>query len=980
MFEKTGQPRLFGLPAGVDFPGEVAAGLVARLARHPPEVRARVTVYLNSSRMRERVQAALMSHGAGLLPRLRVLTDVGADPAFDMPPAVPEVRRRLEMSAPVSRLLALEKRLQPGTTVYDLADSLARLSDEMQDEGVAPGAFEATGIADNHAAHWEASLRFLRIITPWLGTGTLPDGATRQRRAVEAMVDGWCKDPPRDPVIVAGSTGSRGTTLLLLKAVAQLPQGAVILPGFDFDMPDFAWNSLLSGPVPAEDHPQYRHANVMAELGLGPGGVRRWTDRPQHDPARGRLVSLALRPAPVTDQWLTEGTSLGSLEPATRNMTLIEAADPRTEAQAIAAVLRKAAEDGRRAALVSPDQALVRRVTAALDRWRIVPDSSSGEPLPLTAPGRFLGQIAALFGRQLTIESLLALLKHPITATGADLRGPHLLLTRELELHLRRHGPPFPGGSDLQRWAAGRRNREADPWVGWLAPLIGSIPDGSDRPILAWIDTFLDLAGRIAAGPGGSVEASGLWREEAGAAAAGVLKTLKAEAPWGGPVDAAGFSNLLARQLEPERVRQTVAAHPLVVFRGTREARELDADLVILAGLNEGSWPEAPPPDPWLSRQMRLQIGLALPERQIGLSAHDFQQAIAAPEVIISRAVRDDEAETVASRWLDRLTNLVSGLPGGDGALAAMRERGRGWVRLAAAAEAPLPAPPAPRPAPRPPADARPRELPVTAIRTLIRNPYDIYAKYVLRLHPLDPLFPEADARLRGQALHRIVEDFVRHRPEDETPEAATARLLAVAETVLLDEVAWPSARRLWLARIRRFAGWLVTTEEARSECGAPVVLETGGGVNLTSHPFRLTARPDRIDLLADGTLQIFDYKSGAPPSAAAQKAFEKQLPLEAAMAERGAFAEVGPLPVSAATYIRLGGEGQERSQDRAALDPDGHWAGLERLVGHFLDAAAPFPARRAMFSEKDTSDYDHLARFGEWEASDTPEPEDVGR
>ena len=110
-----------------------------------------------------------------------------------------------------------------------------------------------------------------------------------------------------------------------------------------------------------------------------------------------------------------------------------------------------------------------------------------------------------------------------------------------------------------------------------------------------------------------------------------------------------------------------------ICIRGSREAREVQADLVILAGLNEGIWPQPAAPDPWLSRQMRLKLGLLLPERQIGLAAHDFQQALAARQVILTRATRDDEAQTVPSRWLDRLINLMTGLEGETGAVQAMQ-------------------------------------------------------------------------------------------------------------------------------------------------------------------------------------------------------------------------------------------------------------------------------------------------------------------
>jgi len=153
---------------------------------------------------------------------------------------------------------------------------------------------------------------------------------------------------------------------------------------------------------------------------------------------------------------------------------------------------------------------------------------------------------------------------------------------------------------------------------------------------------------------------------------------------------------------------------------------------VILGGLNDGTWPEAPAPDPWLNRKMRSDAGLLLPERRIGLSAHDYQQAIAAPQVWITRAIRSDEAETVPSRWLNRLGNLLGGLgdAGGPEAWTEMRTRGQHWLDQVTALEEITRVPPAPRPSPRPPMAARPRDLSVTEIKRLIRDPYAVYAKH----------------------------------------------------------------------------------------------------------------------------------------------------------------------------------------------------------------------------------------------------------
>ncbi|MDW4549125.1 double-strand break repair protein AddB [Defluviimonas sp. D31] len=981
MFEPSAAPRLFGLPPGADFPAALVSGLVAKMADQPPAAMARVTLYLNTGRMQRRVRAEFDRHGARFLPRLRLVTDLGRDPLAGLPPPVPALRRRLELAQLVAGLLARQPDFASGTAAIDLADSLARLMAEMQGEGVAPAALEAPDLAENHAAHWERSLAFIRIVARYFADDAVPDAEARQRRIVEALAERWAKAPPEDPVLIAGSTGSRGATLALMAAVARLPQGAVVLPGVDFDMTDAAWNSLSSGRIPAEDHPQYRFLKLVETLGLPADAIRSWPGAAP-DPARNRLISLALRPAPVTDQWMAEGANLGPLAPTVERLSLIEAPSPRAEAVAIALRLRRAAEEGQRAALISPDRMLTRRVAAALDRWGILPDDSAGQPLAQSAPGRFLRHVAGLLGRRLSAEALLILLKHPLTATGSHLRGDHLRFTRDLELKLRRSGPPFPEGADLRSWAKARGEAERIAWADWIGGWIAELDAGKKRPLSAWTETFLALAGKIAAGPGGNSDDSELWREEAGRVALAAMEELRREAGHGGDYGPADFADLITALLGQGTVRRTEGAHPLIAIWGTLEARVQGADLVILAGLNEGIWPALPAPDPWLSRQMRLKTGLLLPERQVGLSAHDFQQAAGAPEVILSRAVRDDEAETVPSRWLARLTNLLDGLPAQDGkeALAAMRARGAGWLDLAAALEAPeVTTDPARRPAPRPPVADRPRELAVTGIRTLIRDPYAIYARYMLRLKPLDPLRATPDARQRGQVLHRIVEEFIRGRPEGESEAAARDRLMTLAETILGEEIPWPSAQRIWLAKLGRVADSFVAAEARREARGAPVILEKKGSVPLESGHFTLVAKPDRIDLLDDGRVHIYDYKTGRPPSDKQEEAFEKQLLLEAGMAERGGFADLGPRAVEGATYIWLGGDGSEKPSkiDDAVIART--WAELERLIAAYRRRETGYASRRAVFEARRDGDYDHLARFGEWEMGDGPEPEDVG-
>ncbi|HMO07399.1 MAG TPA: double-strand break repair protein AddB [Paracoccaceae bacterium] len=967
------EARLFALPPGADFAALFVQGLRARLLSLSPETVARTRVWLNSARMRARVVQMMTAQGDGLLPRIGLVTDIGRDLVLPgLPPPVPPVQRRLELAVLIARLLDRQPGLAPRDALYDLADSLAALIDEMQGEGVAPGTVAALDVSQ-HSAHWQRTRDFMAIAARFFGPGCPPEAEARQRVAVARLAEGWATSPPDAPVIVAGSTGSRGTTLALMQAVAGLPQGAVVLPGLDPHLGADVWGRLRD-PLTAEDHPQFRLARVLHLLGAAPAEVPAWVPAAAPDPARNRLVSLALRPAPVTDRWLAEGPALGDLAAATTGLTLIEAPDPRAEALAIAAILREVAEDGARiAALVTPDRELGRRVTAALDRWGIRPDDSAGQPLSLTPPGRLVRMAAALSEGRPDATALLAVLNHPLVG-GAD-RGLHLRLTRALELRLRDRGPPYPSPASIRAFAVGHDDAAATEWAEWVAGWL-AVLDPAPRPLAEAAAAHRALCETLAGGAGA------LWSGTAGEAARAALDELAAAAPEGDPVTPAAFARLIEALLAPREVRGAGETHPRIRIWGTREARVQGADLVILAGLNEGVWPRLPAPDPWMNRAMRHAAGLLVPERQIGLSAHDFQQAIGAPQAILTRAHRDAETETVPSRWLNRLTNLLSGLPdtGGPQALAAMRMRGAHWLAVARAMDAPGPSHVsgrAPRPAPAPPADARPKRLSVTQIRTLIRDPYAIYGSEVLGLSPLNPLRAEADARLRGTMIHRILERFVRERPAGATPEEAQSRLAALTREVLAAEVPWPAARLLWAARIDRATPFLLAVEARLG--GVPTVIERGGEVPVAGIVLR--ARPDRIDRLADGRLHVFDYKTGAPPSKDQIIHFDKQLLLLAAMVERGAFPALGDgAQVSGASYIGLGPTPRATEIE---VTPEGlsqAWADLGALLAAWAEPERGFVARRAVEKQEDKGDYDHLARFGEWDRTAKPVVIRVGR
>ena len=300
---------------------------------------------------------------------------------------------------------------------------------------------------------------------------------------------------------------------------------------------------------------------------------------------------------------------------------------------------------------------------------------------------------------------------------------------------------------------------------------------------------------------------------------------------------------------------------------------------------------------------------------------------------------------------------------------------------MAAALDRPLaPVPRAPRPSPRPPLADRPRELSVTRIETLIRDPYEIYARHILRLKALDPLHRRPEPRDRGTVVHAVMERFIPAFAAP-PPRDRRAAFLSTAEAVLEDRVPWPAMRRVWLARLAAIADRFLAAEALRQSDARPAEGERTGALVLPARDFRLTAKADRIDLCDDGTLRLYDYKTGKPPTKAQQKVFHKQLLLEAVIAEQAGFSGIAPAPVSGAAYLGLNAALDVVPAPLDDLPVPRILAELDRLLAAYEDPATGYTAQTApaTAAARFESDYLHLARGGEWDLSDAPVRERVG-
>ncbi len=989
-----GAPAVSSIAAGVSFVDALAAGLLVRHGKDPLEL-ADVTLLLPTRRACRAIQDAFLRASGGrplVLPRCLPLGDLdpeelvlaeaeGLRGALDpeLPPAIPPLRRDLLLSRLILKLGATAA--GSGGPMNEeqalrLAQELGRFLDQVETEGLGLERLRDL-VPEAYAAHWQITLRFLGILEEaWpeiLAAEGAIGGAERRRRLLEAQAALWERDPPARPVIAAGSTGSIPATAALLATVARLPRGEVVLPGLDREAAPETWALIREDPA----HPQHGLACLLERIGVERAQVADWpAEIAVGLQARRRLADWALRPAPATAAWrgLAAGLAEAERGAALAGVARIDCADPGEEAAVIALVLRQALEtEGQTAALVTPDRDLARRVGAELRRWKVLVDDSAGRPLAETPPGVFLRLLAALAAAALAPVPLLAALKHPLAAAGLA-PGAFRAQVRELERTILRGPRPAPGFAGLRRAL-----RSAEGGTGLtdfladlearLKPLIKAF--GARRRRLADLIEAQIAAVEALAASDDLTGAARLWTGEAGEAAAEFLADLLAAADDGVTLEPGGYPGFFDSLLAGRVVRPRYGRHPRLHIWGPLEARLQHAEVMVLGGLNEGTWPAEVEAGPWLSRPMRRDFGLPAPERRIGLAAQDFAQAFTAPRLYLTRAERVEGTPTVPSRWLLRLEALLQSLESQD----AWRTEAPEWRAWAEALDRPA-APVAMKPpAPRPPLAARPRKLSVTRVEVWRRDPYALYAAEILKLRALEPLDADPGAAERGILIHEALERFLKAWP-DALPDDPEAVLLECGAKVFKAIEAKPGAYAFWWPRFCRIARHVAEQEGERRVGLRQALAEIRGSLTLDAPggPFTLSAKADRIESYADGRLAILDYKTGVLPLVKdVDDGYAPQLPLEAAIAAAGGFPGLAAAEASELAYWKLSG-GEPAGQIRPVRSaPEALAAaaleGLARLVARFDDPKTPYhavprPDRAPIFS-----DYAHLARIKEWSA-----------
>lgn len=975
--------KIFNIPAGIPFAKALAQSLLHEHEGRPEDL-ADILILLPTRRACRTLREAFLRENDGkpiLLPRMQALGDIdedelslsiagadGAQTLLDLPPGLPPMRRQLLLA----RAIFQDETFAHGfDQALALAKALGHLMDQIYTENL--DLKDLAGLVpEDFADHWQVTLDFLKILSEkWpdiLDTLGMIDAADRRNRLLLELRDFWDAHPPQDRIIAAGTTGSIPATASLLGVIAGLPNGQIVLPGFDTNIDDASWEAL------GETHPQYGFKHLFDTLSMTRDDVTLWPglEIPTICEDRKTLAREMMRPAESAGEWQKLRHNDGRLGAALDGLSLVECDTQQHEADIIALLLRGILEeDAKTATLITPDRMLAKRVSTACLRWGITLDDSAGKPLSHTKAGRFFLLIAQACEQTLSPVALLSVLKHPLCA-GIDRSA-----LEGLEKTVLRGPKPALGVDGLLQRLRDYEERKKTTYdsirdfivqLGEIfTPLLDVYTNHENADIKTILHVHLQTCEALAGDDG-----QALWSGEEGESLASFLSGLLDHAPYFPQLESQQYTAIMQQFLQGETFRPRYGTHPRLQILGQLEARLIDSDLVILGGLNEGTWPPDPGHDPWMSRPMREEFGLPGAERSIGLAAHDFVQGFCTPHVVMTRAARVDGAPCSPARWLQRLETVLDAA--GLGAETLTQNDVKAWREQLDAANSVTPAS---RPAPCPPVHARPRKMRITNVETWLKDPYSIYARYILGLNTLDPLEKQEDAALRGQVLHDTLEAFVTAYP-DELPQNASAILQGMAQDAVEAQHSDPEDWRFFWPRFERVLEGFIDKETQWRNEARPLKNEIDGQTTLSSigGDFILYGRADRIDAIKGGDhAALIDYKSAGQYSQKGMRSGDlPQLPLEAMILEDGGFDGVAAKPCGYLGYWVLSMNGKDTSLIDDADIVQHTRLSLENLIARFDDENTPYLSLPRAGKAPRYNDYEHLARVKEWAAFDDQE------
>ena len=919
--------RVFNISSNLSFLDSLAQGVLEKF----PDLQ-NLTIFLPTKRAIRPLAEAFLKHSKKdvlVLPKIEALGEVDEDEISlefnqdfaELPEEIPQIKRIYLLAKLIFQNRdKIEISMPSFNNCISLAKSLAGLLDELQNKDINYKNLQTMAVVGELAQHWELTYNFLQLILEkwevYLAENNYLEPVARRNKLLGELTNYYRSGANKNPVLIAGTTASVPATLKLVKAILESGNGYLVLDGLDRNLSQDDFRIL------EETHPQYNLAQLLNKLELYADDVLEWQKTELTE--RQKIISTILYPSAKTAEWQDK-------EFNGANLTQIDCENLEEEAAVISVLLREGLEDAKKTAMVvTNNRPLAARIASKMSVWGVEVNDSAGQVLLNTPPARFLIQLAEMaISDNAPLESL-SFFKHPFVNYETKEKA------RAIELKFLR--------KDLRDDDSFTSFKDKGLSLPEYEPFYQIIKQG--EAVLADVLRLHLAAAEAIAGDEKLYDKPEEFAE--------FLEEFQNSIDADFIINTKHYAEILESFLGGKTFRPKFGSHPRINILSPIEARLIQANTVILAGMNEGSFPLIPPADSFMNQQIRKNIGLDLLSQKIGKSAHDFELLSQADKVFYTRSNKEGGSPTVESRFLKRLKAITK------------IDAGEKYTQFAEKIFYPkLEAKPCERPMPNPPIEARPKKLSATKIGRLMRDPYIIYASEILKLKKPKDIDAELTPADFGNIIHKALEDFNNSYDENLSDAEQTKQLIEYAKPAFEKIIDKQSVQAFWLPKFYRITTWYVQNERKIREVAAQRYFEHEGKINIKG--VDITTKADRVEVT--DTIKIIDYKTGTAPSPTKVKnGIEPQLSVEAIIFE----VVFGKL-VADAEYWKLNGDEEDMNKPTSfAKDIENIVAdareGLDNLIGLFNQPNAKYIAQPWTKFAIEYNDYEHLERIKEWE------------
>jgi ATP-dependent helicase/nuclease subunit B len=862
-----------------------------------------------------------------------------------------------------------------------LATELDKFLNEIKKEGLSLDNLNNLDEAE-FAEHWQNILKFFSYFgKEWEGflrDENIVSLYDRRIKMIELNSE-FCKNnKPKNPIIIAGSSGSIKATSDFIKTVLQYDNCFVFLKGLDKNLDEKHWENIDSR------HPQAKLKKLLEHLKINRNKVNEifYEQFRLADDNINKILSFSMLPAEKTNLWQNKLDLLTSVS----NISKIECKDNFEELNVVSIILRNHLENPNQTiALITGNQDFAKQVEQNLEKWNVEINNAFGNKLANTQTANYLFLLLNSITEEFSPLTFLSLLKHPFTLAGYEETEFRKLvkLFEDFVLRGKNNTKSFIGFfenleksdnlSSEEKYKmkiSVKEKKELFSFITKLQTILIPLANNLDikLPLVDLITLHIQTAENLASNSLINGKNS-LWQNQKGSEEMQkFFEELIEEANNYGEIKVRDYPALLNYFLTEKSYSKKYEVHPAINILSPTEARLIDCDLFIITNLNEGKFPPHIAGDPWISKSMRKAFGLPPKEELIGTYAYEFTQYLSQKQVILTRAVKEEGGLLASkSRFMARLETFLK-------CQDIEIEEKIVWKEAAKQYAKPTKNIKIERPKPCPPVESRPKELGATKIEILLRNPYEIYAQKVLRLYKNDEIDEENGFIVFGKATHEILEKFALNYDNIQGDKLEYFIKLGneIFDEYFVNEV----SRELLKLRLKNIGNWFIEQEQKLREEGVKIMVEKNGKYKIPGRDFTITAKADRIEVDQQGDTDIIDYKTGTVPGIAkVQNGSAPQLAIEAYILQNGGFKEIrcDIANIKNLKYWKIDGKNEEPKPTCISNYIENlikaTEEGLIKLIIYFENPENPYIASAQTaddFNQKG-KDYLHLSRVEEW-------------